>query len=72
MECGLSVFDDAKVYQKMDPCKKNAEKVENIFIFGYSCVEIIYDYIVSSSSAPALSFNSSSPPDLFCYICMIN
>ena len=27
-------FDDAKVYQKMDPCKKNTEKVENIFFLS--------------------------------------
>ena len=32
-ECGLSVFDVAKVYQKSEPCKRMAEKFENNFIF---------------------------------------
>ena len=32
-ECGLSVFDVAKVYQKSEPCKRLAEKIENNFIF---------------------------------------
>ena len=32
-ECGLSVFDVAKVYQKSEPCKRMAGKFENNFIF---------------------------------------
>ena len=32
-ECGLSVFDVAKVYQKSEPCKRLTEKFENNFIF---------------------------------------
>ena len=32
-ECGLFLFDGAKVYQKNIPCKQNGEKIEYFVIF---------------------------------------
>ena len=41
-ECGLSVFDVAKVYQKSEPCKRMTEKFENNFIFTVFCFLFLF------------------------------